>query len=77
MSLEWASNSPDLNPIENIWTLLKNKIKKRENKTTDEFKKSIIECWNEIEQEHINNIINSMPKRLKKAIDNKGKSINY
>jgi len=76
-SLDWPSNSPGLNPIENIWALLKNKVKKRPNKTVDEFKKSIIECWNEIDQNHINNTINSMPKRIKSVIDNNGKNINY
>jgi len=73
----WPSNSPDLNPIENIWALLKNKVKKRQNKTIDEFKVSIKECWNEIDQEHINNAIKSMSKRIKSVIDNKGGSINY
>jgi transposase len=72
VSLDWPSNSPDLNPIENIWALLKNKIKKRPNRTTKEFTESIIECWKEIDQEHINNAINSVPNRI-----NKGKSINY
>ncbi len=75
--LDWPSNSPDLNPIENMWALLKNKVKKRPNKTTEEFKKSIIECWKEIDQKHINNPITSMPKRIKSVIANKGKSINY
>jgi transposase len=73
----WPSNSPDLNPIENIWALLKNKVKKKQNKTIEEFKESIKECWNDIDQEHINNAIKSMPKRIKSVIDNNGKSINY
>ena len=77
ISLDWPSNSPDLNPIENIWALLKNKVKKRQNKTAEEFKKSIIDCWKEIDQEHINNTIKSIPKRIKSVIANNGKSINY
>ena len=76
-SLDWPSNSLDLNPIENIWGILKNKVNKRDNKNLEEFKNNIIECWNEIKKEHIDNTINSMPKRIQMVLTNKGKSINY
>ncbi|PKB96730.1 hypothetical protein RhiirA5_302220, partial [Rhizophagus irregularis] len=26
--LEWPSNSPDLSPIENLWSIIKNKVEK-------------------------------------------------
>jgi len=77
VSLDWASNSPDLNPIENIWFILKNKVKRMPNKTIDEFKNNIGICWSEISQEHINNTINSMPTRIRSVIANKGYTINY
>ena len=27
--LDWPENSPDLSPVENLWTVLKNKVSKR------------------------------------------------
>ena len=75
--IDWPSNSPDLNPIENIWSLLKNKVKKITAKNINELKENINKCWNELEEEHIINTINSMSKRIKNVLDNDGKCINY
>lgn len=47
MTMDWPASSPDLNPIENVWKLLKDNIQKRENfpRTVDELKASLREEW--------------------------------
>ena len=36
--LDWSSNSPDLNPIENLWNIIKRRIKRRKPSNIDDLK---------------------------------------
>jgi hypothetical protein len=76
-SIDWPSNSPDLNPIENIWEILKIKVRKNTYLNVEDFKKCILKCWAEIDQNSIDNAINSIPKRIQEVINKKGYTINY
>lgn len=76
-SLEWPSNSPDLNPIENVWQILKNKVSKTKINTKDGLIKCIETKWNEIDDNIIKNLISSMPMRINEVIKNKGDYIDY
>ena len=76
-TIEHPPCSPDLNPIENIWSILKKRLSKYQFKTVEEFKNKIIEEWNKIDKEIIRNTILSMKIRLQMIIDNKGGYINY
>jgi transposase len=78
--------SPDLNPIENIWSLLKNNLNKRykgslgigNNKESIEaFKRAILEEWDNIPQESIDNSILSLPRRYQAVIEAKGYYTKY
>jgi len=83
--LDWPSYSPDLNPIENLWAILKRRVEKRVNNVVRKKKKISIECWHEIikkEWELISvdmclNLINGMTARLDEVIEKKGKKINH
>ena len=44
----WPANSPDLSPIENIWSILKEKLHERKHQTLDDLKKHLIFLWNRI-----------------------------
>jgi len=51
-----ASNSPDLNPIENMWFIIKNNVGKRMPKNISGLKQFMSEEWEEIPQETVQNI---------------------
>jgi hypothetical protein len=76
-SIDWPSNSPDLNPMENGWNLLKHKLIGKEYDTKEEFTKDIIDKWEEIDLSIVNKLIDSMPKRLQLIIDKNGDRIDY
>ena len=60
-------SSPDLNPIENCWSLLKTMIGDlpRRPTTPDTLFQVASRLWHEIPQEKIDNMIDSMERRLK------------
>ena len=73
----WPANSPDLNPIENLWALIKIKTRKIRSKTIDELKENIQKVWDDIPMELVKSLIQSMTDRLQTCIELQGKKINY
>ncbi len=60
--LDWPGNSPDLNPVENLWTVLKDKVAEKQPTSIDNLKSAIAEVWaKEITQEYCQNLVHSMP----------------
>ena len=62
---EWVSNSPDFNPIERIWTILKRRIQRRRAServtTVSEMKAALVEEWEKITVDEINREIDKLP----------------
>ena len=70
--LEWPGNSPDLNPIENSWTNIKNKVSEKQPLSGAELVKAIKEAWlKEISKDYCQSLIESMPRRIKVVIKNR------
>lgn len=78
-SLIWPAQSPDLNPIENLWSELDRKIRKHEPKPKNktELINILKEEWNNLDNNFLIKLIESMPQRIKSVIENKGNPINY
>eukprot|EP00742_Colponemidia_sp_Colp-10_P013372 GILJ01015103.1.p1 GENE.GILJ01015103.1~~GILJ01015103.1.p1 ORF type:complete len:345 (+),score=17.85 GILJ01015103.1:573-1607(+) len=66
---DWPPYSPDLNPIENLWYLLDQRLSELVPRTLDELKLATVEAWNAIPIAHINALVRSFQGRLKTKID--------
>ena len=70
--LEWPGNSPDLNPIENLWTIIKDKVAYEQLWSAENPMQAINEVWvPEITQEYSKSLVSSMPHRIQAVIDSK------
>ena len=67
-------NSPDLNPIENIWAHMKHRISMECGHITSvkAMKHAVISIWNEFEDHRWDHLIESMPARIQAVIKAKG-----
>jgi len=72
--LQWPSQSPDLNPIEQIWNELDRRIRNLENlpKNKEELWTAIETEWERLEVDTCLKLINTMPDRIKDVIRAKG-----
>lgn len=70
--LNWPANSPDLNPIENLWDIVKTKLRDARPNTLDELKAAIEASWASITPQQCHRLIASMPRRIEAVISAKG-----
>ena len=75
--LQWPSQSPDLNPIENLWKTLESKVHALRPSNLKELEVFTKEEWAKIPLELCQTLVNSYTNRLDAAIKNKGYAIDY
>ncbi|MBC7196880.1 MAG: IS630 family transposase [Deferribacterales bacterium] len=75
--IDWPSKSCDLNPIENLWPIIKRKVRKRQPKTVEELEDFIYEEWDALDNDYISNLCNSIHNRIDACLRNNGAKIKY
>ncbi len=75
--LDWPANSPDLNPTENLWSIVKRKMRDTRPNNADELKATVKETWASIPPQQCHKLITSMPRRIEAVIKAKGAPTKY
>ncbi len=77
--IKWPSNIPGLNPIENVWSWMKQKLMDSSAKNLDEWRREILELWTlRIDDiQYLKSLVESMPRRLQEVIDREGWTTKY
>lgn len=73
----WPSQSPDLNPIENLWADVKKAVSLKRPSNKEELWRVVEIAWKSIDIDTCKKLVNSMPRRCEQVIRNKGFSTKY
>jgi len=68
--MDWPANSPDLNPIENLWNIVKRNVERKNAAKSERSEDAIPESI-------LINLIKSMRRRCELVIENNGERIPY
>jgi hypothetical protein len=69
------AQSPDLNPIESIWQIIRQRLRGGSWQTTAEFRAAIEREWRRVSRAQVRRRISDMPRRCQQLVNTKGESI--
>jgi hypothetical protein len=75
--MKWPAYSPDINPIEHMWSMVKRKLSGRRFHTRNELWLAVQQAWNAIEPEKVSKLVDSMPSRIRAVILARGGQTKY
>ncbi|GFX55833.1 transposable element Tcb1 transposase [Trichonephila clavipes] len=74
MMLPWPAHFPDLSPIENMWSMITQRLTQitPPPASPDQIWKRVDAAWSAVPQEHIQSLLESMPRHVAAIISNNG-----
>ncbi len=75
--MDWPSMSPDLNPIEHLWGILKQKVEERKVSNNHQLRDIVMEEWKRTPVATCEALVNVMAKRVKAVLENNGGHTKY
>ena len=68
----WPANSPDLNPVENMWSIVAREVEKAMPiATKDELWGVVLAAWDTVPQQQVDKLVKSFPHRVKTLLAKK------
>jgi len=75
--MDFPAYSPDLNPIQNVWKVMKANVAQQHPKTIQGLKKAIKKCWSQLDDSFAIKLASSMKNRIQELLDAEGDHTMY
>ena len=75
--LQWPAQSPDINIIEDVWNMLKYEMRGRTFEDGEDLWKELNRLWKKISVQQIQNLYDSLPRRMEALKDAEGYYTKY
>jgi transposase len=78
-TLDWPPQSPDLNIIENIWKVIKVRVRRRICKieNASDLRTVVAEIWSSLQAHYVRSLYNSIPRRIRAVLETRGNITKY
>jgi len=73
----WPANPPDLNPMKNVWRIMKNQVEHENPQDLAEMERIVRKFWDELPIFIIVNLFKGIPKRITNCIGVRGDVIKH